>query len=148
MSSIVIMTRIRQSMTHVPKLLLKLTMTVTRQACTTWHAQLRYSNISHELFSNPKALLLWPSVIVSYPDLPRPREREISLFILRQSEIWYEFRSATYSVLEPADEGRFTVENVTWACVCIPCKSFLTRKKLEIRKNAFNFDILRHRKSQ
>ena len=28
---------------------------------------------------------LWST---SYPDLPRPREREISLFSIRQSEIW------------------------------------------------------------
>ena len=26
--------------------------------------------------------------LISYPDLPRPREREISLFSLKQSEIW------------------------------------------------------------
>ena len=26
--------------------------------------------------------------IISYPDLPRPREREISLFSVKQSEIW------------------------------------------------------------
>ena len=27
-------------------------------------------------------------MLISYPDLPRPREREISLFSGKQSEIW------------------------------------------------------------
>ena len=68
--------------------------------------------------------------VILYPDLPRLREREISLFSIRQSEIWVRdyVQSWEYNM-------RYQRMSITWLMVMIPVAEPMLKSLLPIKVN-------------
>ena len=68
--------------------------------------------------------------VILYPDLPRPREREISLFSVRHSEIWIPDYVQSW-----ACNIRYQRMSITWLMVMIPVAEPMLKSLLPIKVN-------------